>query len=396
MRKFLVGEAKSAAGGKAPPQAVPPSVLSDILEGGHDYTRLELEKGTSSARHKCRQCKLFKEQVVRQGKAPHWSYLCNACNMFENRKRRIFKTNSVCPQDWGLLSKEERDTFHEQFGHLEQSELCAKMKVTVKIAKEQISRLKKAQEGNFYPLSYYKKQFDLSEEQLQKIENDAPAEYHPLLGKTYKVDIHGEASIIEDVVKQRATWMARSGPPFAQATNETAAAAAAGVLAIQDGTTPTSGAAQAPKEAEAPVGKKRTLIRQETDSSSHQKKQKKNAKKEKADEPKKKKPNYKKEAKKIISNITPLVETMSHLLNQTLKKANMKEMIPEYMMQKAKGANKRMIEIKTVWSQTLLSGKAPDKHEDPEDVMKEIAQMQQTHDHLAVMVDIACTGEAAP
>ena len=236
------------------------------------------------------------------------------------------------------------------------------MQLTIKLKKETVSNVTAGKAGVYQPIEYYRDVQKYSAETLQRIQDHAPSEDHPLLGKTYAVDIKMFSDTKSDIVTNSATWTPTAQQSESSSSTRTTAGEPPPDRRLVRRKSEQSSGSKAKKRSRSPSVKKEKRI------------------KDKGGKKNKKKENWAASAKKIVGQITPLVETLNFNITNRLNKKDMKGKIPDYMQKQAKVSE---------WNTTLTTGEAPQGNPNAEDIMDEIKGMQLINDNLNTMLNIA-------
>lgn len=139
-------------------------------------------------------------KYIAKGDSSQSSFLCKSCHSTDVMCSRHF---SEMPSGWNNLSDEEQVSFYrrvlaeKQRGPLRFKVLRTELKDT--LVKKKIEETRKGSKGKFEPLETYR----LRGYDIEKIQELAEMETHPILGPTYRVDInHVCTESIEQTVEE--------------------------------------------------------------------------------------------------------------------------------------------------------------------------------------------------
>ena len=223
-------------------------VLQELFDGNEEATKSEAPSepaqdaqavpSESAALPQCKRCLAATDPTrpgcKTSGKVGNLKVTCAKCNNREtNLRRRIFGSWPI--QEFDDLKEEEKLDFFQKCGC---SAADVRKHISETLLRIRLLRKEKSRGGQFLPLEVYEK-MGYNIEDIQMKSNPEDIEHHPVLGTTYRVEIHttSQALVEEDLRRQVASKLKSKSrrSVFGEATDG-AAAASSGVkrLALAD------------------------------------------------------------------------------------------------------------------------------------------------------------------
>ena len=194
-------------------------MLQDIIRtGGNSPNRRMQEKGepiikednnaTKEKQKLCHRCnRYFAElEVYKVGRSE--AFKCKGCNRLEGRLRTIKKQSGkeFCSA-WDTLDPSTLQEFFNASSTLHGEALVEHMNATVTLFKKNQSKVYSGQQGQYWPLNYYREVLKFTEEQVRSIEANCPYQDDAKLGcKTYCYEIDGRGNQEEEIVGTKAAF----------------------------------------------------------------------------------------------------------------------------------------------------------------------------------------------
>ncbi len=223
-------------------------VLQELFDGNEEATKSEAPSepaqdaqavpSESAALPQCKRC-LAPTDPTRpgcktSGKVGNLKVICTTCVYRETGLRRILGSWPI--QEFDDLTEEEKLDFYQKCGS---SAADVRKHISETLLRVRLLRKEKSRGGQFLPLEVYEK-MGYNIEDIQMKSNPEDIEHHPVLGTTYRVEIHttSQALVEEELRRQVFSKLnkSKSRPSVFGEVTDGAAAASSGVkrLALAD------------------------------------------------------------------------------------------------------------------------------------------------------------------
>ena len=196
-------------------------VLQELFDGKGESTKSEAPSelpqdaqvvpSESAALPQCKRCMVATDPTrpgcKTSGKVGNLKVTCSSCNYKETRLRRIFGMWPI--QEFDELKEEEQVDFYQKCGT---AMADVRKHISETLVRVRMLRKERARGGKFLPLEVYEK-MGYNIEDIQSKSNPDDIEHHPVLGTTYRVEIHttSQALVEEDLRRQVASKLKSKG-----------------------------------------------------------------------------------------------------------------------------------------------------------------------------------------
>ncbi len=196
-------------------------VLQELFDGKGESTKSEAPSelpqdaqvvpSESAALPQCKRCMVATDPTrpgcKTSGKVGNLKVICRGCNYKETNLRRIFGAWPI--QEFDDLKEDEKVDFYQKCGT---AMADVRKHISETLVRVRMLRKEKARGGKFLPLEVYEK-MGYNIEDIQSKSNREDIEHHPVLGTTYRVEIHttSQALVEEDLRRQVASKLKSKG-----------------------------------------------------------------------------------------------------------------------------------------------------------------------------------------